>query len=87
MATVLEGFTTEEQRFDVRFCGQYVSMQRKLIKKYFLLTMGSVRHKWVEILSQGSSKFADDTQKFAEVAETTVKTFLCYEFRCIGEAR
>jgi hypothetical protein len=36
MATVLEEFTTEEQRSVVGFCGQKDSMQRILIKKYFM---------------------------------------------------
>jgi hypothetical protein len=42
MATVLEECTNEEQRSVVRFCGQKDSMQRILIKKCFLFTVGSV---------------------------------------------
>jgi hypothetical protein len=38
MATVLEEFTAEEQRF----VGQKDSVQRTFIKKYFLFTAGSV---------------------------------------------
>jgi hypothetical protein len=47
MATVLEGYTNEEQRSVVLFCGQKDSKQRIFIKKYFLFTVGSVCHvKW-----------------------------------------
>jgi hypothetical protein len=43
MATVLEVFTTEEQRSVVWFFyGHKDSMQRILIKKCFLFTLGSV---------------------------------------------
>jgi hypothetical protein len=42
-ATVLEEYTTEEQRSCCYFfCEQKNSMQRIFIKKYFLLTVGSV---------------------------------------------
>jgi hypothetical protein len=39
---MFEGFTTEEQRSIVTFCGQKDSMQRIFIKKCFLFTVGSV---------------------------------------------
>jgi hypothetical protein len=42
MATVHEEHTTEEQRWVVRFCGQNDLVQRTLIKKCFLFTVGSV---------------------------------------------
>jgi hypothetical protein len=43
MATVLEEYATEEQRSVVRyFLWKKVSMQRIVIKKYFLFTVGSV---------------------------------------------
>jgi Tat protein secretion system quality control protein TatD with DNase activity len=42
MATVLEECNTEEQRFVVHFCGQKDSMQRILMKKCFMWTVGSV---------------------------------------------
>jgi hypothetical protein len=42
METVLQDFTTEEQRSVVRFYGQKDSMQRVFIKKCFLFTVGSV---------------------------------------------
>jgi hypothetical protein len=35
---------------------------------------------WVEKFSKGRSKFADDTRKSAEVAETTVKNFYAAGF-------
>jgi hypothetical protein len=43
MTTVLEGYTTEEQRCVVRyFCAQKDSMERILVKKCFLFAVGSV---------------------------------------------
>jgi hypothetical protein len=54
-------------------------MQRIVIKKYFLFTVGNICH-------VNRSKVADDAQPGAEVAETTVKRFLCYEFRRTGKA-
>jgi hypothetical protein len=42
MATVLEEYTTEEQRSVVRFYAQKNSMQRLVIKACFLFTVGSV---------------------------------------------
>jgi Tat protein secretion system quality control protein TatD with DNase activity len=43
MATVLEEFTTEEQRSILHFfCEQKDSMRRIFIKKYFLFMVGSV---------------------------------------------
>jgi hypothetical protein len=41
MATVLEEYTTEEERSVVLFCGQKDSIQRIFIKKCFLFTVGS----------------------------------------------
>jgi glutamine synthetase type III len=43
-------------------------------------------HKWVEIFRQGRSKVANDARLGAEVAETTVRRVLCYEFRSTGKA-
>jgi hypothetical protein len=43
-------------------------------------------HNWVEKFSQGLSKVTDDAPLGAEVAETTVKILLCYEFRRTGKA-
>jgi hypothetical protein len=42
MTTVLEEYTTEEQKSVVRFCGQKDSMQRIFIRKCFLFMVGSV---------------------------------------------
>jgi hypothetical protein len=44
-------------------------------------------HNWVEIFSQGRSKVTDDIRPRAEVAESTVKRFLCCGFRLTGKAR
>jgi hypothetical protein len=52
MTTVLEGYPTEEQHSVVRVSGQKDSMQRILIKKYFLFTVGSVYR--VERFTTGS---------------------------------
>jgi hypothetical protein len=41
MEEVLEEYSTEEQRSVVCFCGQKDSMQRIVIKKCFLFTVGS----------------------------------------------
>jgi hypothetical protein len=49
MATMLEMYTTEEQRSVVRFCGQKSSIQNILIKKYFLFTVGKFLCKVVNI--------------------------------------
>jgi hypothetical protein len=43
-------------------------------------------HNWIEKFTQGRSKVADDARVGAEVAETTVKRFLCCWFRGIGKA-
>jgi truncated hemoglobin YjbI len=66
MATALEVYTTEEQRFVARFLGGGKGLNAKHIHK----EMSSVYHgkclsrkavhNWVEKFSQGRSKFADD---------------------------
>jgi hypothetical protein len=43
-------------------------------------------HNWVEKLSDGCSKVADDARPGAKVAETTVKRLLCRGFRRTGKA-
>jgi hypothetical protein len=43
-------------------------------------------HNWVQNLSQGRSKIADDARPGAEVAETTAKRFLCCGVRRTGKA-
>jgi hypothetical protein len=58
MATVLEAYTTEEQRsFVPFFYGQNDSMQRIFIKKYFLFTVGSICR--VKPYTNGSRKVAN----------------------------
>jgi hypothetical protein len=65
MATVLEEYNTEQRCF-VRFMGRMTdSIQRILIKKYFLLKFGKCLsrkavHSWVEKFCEGRSKVADD---------------------------
>jgi hypothetical protein len=71
------------------FCGQKGSMQRILIKKCLLFTVGSVCRVKQFITGsrnfQGRSKATDDVRPGAEVTETTVKTLLRYGFRRIGK--
>jgi hypothetical protein len=61
-------------------------MQRIFIKKCVLFRMGSVRR--VKRFTAGSRNEADFSlmTKGAEVAETTVKRFLCCGFRRSGKA-
>jgi hypothetical protein len=87
MATVLKYYTTEEQHSVVRyFCGQKDSIAKNIHKEMFsvydekCLSRKAV-HDWVEKFSQGRSKVADDARTCVEVAETTVKGFLCCRFR------
>jgi hypothetical protein len=52
MATVLEEYTSEEQRFIVHFCGQKDSVQRIFINRCFLFMFGKCLscktvHNWV----------------------------------------
>jgi hypothetical protein len=84
MTTVLEECTNEEKRSVVRFCGQKDSMQRILVKKCFLFTVGNVSHvkgftTRLRNSFQDVRNVADDAG--AEVAETTVKRLLCCGFR------
>jgi hypothetical protein len=78
MATVLEEYTTEEQRSVVLFfCGQKDSMQRKIIKKYFLFIVGCVCR--LKRFTSGSRNMVNVSlmtkmlKRGAEVAEATVK--------------
>jgi hypothetical protein len=60
METILEEYTTEEQRSRLRFffCWKKGSMQRIFIKKFFLFIVGSFcRVKWFRL---GGKRFADD---------------------------
>jgi hypothetical protein len=92
MATVLEGCNTEEQCSAVcGFYGQKSTMQRILIKNFFLFYGGKCLshkavHNWMEKFLQGPSKVTDDARPRAEVAETTITILLCCEFRRTGKA-
>jgi hypothetical protein len=65
MATVLEEYATEEQRFVVRFCGQMDSVKIIFIKKCFLFMVGSVSR--VNRFTTGRLIFADDEEVETEV--------------------
>jgi hypothetical protein len=89
MATVLEEYTTEEQRSVVRFWkkwpyAKYIDKERFPVYGKYLSR--KALHNWVEKFSQGRSKVADDARLSAEVAETTVKRLLCCGFRRTGKA-
>jgi hypothetical protein len=60
-ATLLEEYTTKEQRYVVLFCGQKDSMQRIFIKKCFLFTVGSVCR--VKRFTTRSRHFFKDVRK------------------------
>jgi hypothetical protein len=68
-----EDSTTDEQCSVVRFCGQKDSMQRKLTKKFFMFTVGSVcRVKRFTTWSRNvANAFTDD-----EEVETEVRNWL-----------
>jgi hypothetical protein len=67
MATLPEVYTTEEQSYVVRFCGQNDSLKRIIIKKYFLYTVGSVcRVKWFTTGSRNSLKEVRKTQMMSD---------------------
>jgi outer membrane biogenesis lipoprotein LolB len=81
MATML-GYTTEEQRFVVRFLWAKGPNAKDINIEMFPVYRGKCLshkavHNWVDKFSQGRSKVADDAQPGAEVAETTVKRLLC----------
>jgi hypothetical protein len=81
------GYTTEEQRSFVRFCGQKDSTQRIFIKKCYLFTVGSV---WrVKRFTTGWQTFPWWRRGWnggAEVAETAAKRLLCCVFRRTDKA-
>jgi hypothetical protein len=69
------------------FCGQNDSMKRIFIKKCFLFTVGSVcRVKRFTSRWQMFRWWRRGWNRGAEVAETTVKRFLCCGFRRTGKA-
>jgi hypothetical protein len=74
MATVLEEYTTDQQR-SVVFCGQGLNAE-DIHKEMFPVYVGEclsrkVVHSWVEKFSEGPSKVEDDARTGVEVAETT----------------
>jgi hypothetical protein len=77
MASVLEVYTTEEQRSVVRFLWAKGLNAKDIHKDMFPVYGGmcllcKAVHNWVEKFSQGRSKVAGDARPGAEVAETTV---------------
>jgi hypothetical protein len=86
MATVLEKYTTEEQRSIVCFLWAKGLNSNDIYKEMCpvyggkCLSRKSV-HNYVDRFSQGHSKVAVDARPGAVVAETTVKRFLCCGFR------
>jgi hypothetical protein len=89
-ATVLEGYTTEEQSSAVFFCWKGLNAKDIHIEIFPLyggecLSPKAV-HNGVEKFSEGRSKVADDVRPVAEVAQMTVKIHLCCGFRRTGKA-
>jgi hypothetical protein len=75
MATVLEQYTTEEQRSTVRFLWAKSFNAKNIHKEMFPVYGGKCLlckavHNFVKIFSQGRLKVADDARPTAEVAET-----------------
>jgi hypothetical protein len=92
MATVLENFTTEEQRSVGVFLGTKGLNAKDIRKEMFPVYGGKCLsrkavHNWIENFSQERSKIADDAGPGVEVAETTVKRLLCCGFRRTGKSR
>jgi hypothetical protein len=90
MATVLEGCATEKQHSVVRLLWAKRLNAKNIYKKFPVycgkcLSRKAV-HNRVEKFSQERSKVADDARPGAEVAETTIKRFLCCGFRRTGKA-
>jgi hypothetical protein len=89
--TVLEEYTTEEQRYVVRFFFVGKKLNAKDIHKVMFPVYGGkyfsrkAVHIWVEKFSQRRSKVADDARPGEEVAETTVKRLLRCGFRRTGK--
>jgi hypothetical protein len=91
MATVLEEYTTEEQRSVVCFLrakGLSANYNHKEIFPVYGGKCFSLKavHNRVEKFSQGRSKVADDARPSAEVAETAEERLLCCRFRRTGKA-
>jgi hypothetical protein len=79
MATVLDEYTTGEQRSVVHFLWENGLNVKNINNKMFPVYSGkcllrTVVHNWVEKFSQGLSKFADVVRPGAEVADNSQKT-------------
>jgi hypothetical protein len=82
MATVLEGYTTEDQSYGVHFLLAKGLKAKDINREMFPIYGGKCLsrkavHNWVVIFFQGISTDADDARQDAEVAEITVKRLLC----------
>jgi hypothetical protein len=87
MATVLEEYITEGRRSVVRFCEQKGSIQRILLKKYFLFTVRSVyRVKRFTTGSRNSLKDFRKSQMMPDQVQKWLSRLLCCWFRCTGKA-
>jgi hypothetical protein len=91
MATVLEDCSTEEKLSGVCFLWAKELNSKDTHKEMFPVYGGKCLshkavHNWVQKFSQGRPKVADDDRPDAEVAEKTVKRFLCCGFRRTGKA-
>jgi transposase len=79
MATVLEDYTTEEQRSVVRFFWAKVRNSKDIHKQTFAVYGGKslsrkAVHDWVEKFSQGRLKIADDVRPGRPVETETEAT-------------
>jgi hypothetical protein len=86
MATVLEVYPTEEKRSVMLFLLPEGLNAKYMHKVMFPVYRGKclslkADHNWVEYISKGISKVADDARPGAEVFETTVKRLLYCGFR------
>jgi hypothetical protein len=73
VATMLQGYTTEEQRSVVRFLwAKYIHKEMFPVYGGKCLSRKAVLN-WIEKFYQGSSKVTDDTRPVMEVAETVVQ--------------
>jgi hypothetical protein len=77
MTTVLEEYSTEEQRSVMRFLWAKGLNENDIHKEMFPVYDGKCLsrkafHNWVEKSSQGRLKVADDALPGAEAVETTV---------------
>jgi hypothetical protein len=86
METVIEEYSTEEQRFVFRLLWAKGLNAKDVHKEIFPANDGKILlhravHKCVGKSCQGRSKVGDDDRPGAEVAETTVKIFVRCVFR------